>query len=339
MMWRLRRAGTIVAIVLSVMAALGAPGASADDTDGDLFYTTFAGFDRVFKRPYSFTGGVLAYGLETPISNLGLGLGGADGLVFDPTDTNFLLVGGQNDRVYRVHVPTGIASASSPLGASSFHLSIDPSGSSVWASGIPGNPIANVSLTPFNSATSSLPIIGDVSAITGLAFDASGDAYYTSSGPGGTGSFGTIDLSTGTTAELFGAVPAAHGLAYDSFTGDFMLFGDGQVSQYDPGSNSFVSTMLFPGEQFDQGSVDGAGHLFGASNLGNMLFVDYKATGLINDGSNFSDLQFFRDSLDDVAPLSGLGSQQPVIPEPSSLLLMGLGGLGVGIRNRRRKVA
>ena len=333
---------TCLLVVFTLMGLMYAPLAYADSTNGDIFYTTFQGTDRVFHRTYSFDGTVLGYGTENVIASITPGgLQGSDGLVFDPTNTQFLLVGGQNGFFYRVDTTNGNTTASSNFagdGATIFHLVIDPSQASVWGTGIPDSPAVNLSLTPFNGGSLTRTISGDVSAITGLAFVGS-DAYYASSGPSGVGSFGRIDLSTGVTTQIFGSVPAAHGLVFDSFTGDLILTGDSEISQYHPASNSLVSTLHLDNNTFDQGTADGKGHLFVASNDGDMLFVDYSGTHLVGDAANFTDIRHFRDFLDDVAPLSGPGSHQPEIPEPSTLLLLGLGGLGslVG-RSRRRPI-
>ena len=90
-------------------------------------------------------------------------------------------------------------------------------------------------------------------------------------------------------------------------------------------------------DEFDQGAVDGEGHIFAADNGGCMAFVDYSASGDITDASNFTDFRFFRDHLDDVAPLSGAGSHETPIPEPSSMILLGLGSPGAGFVSRRKK--
>jgi len=328
---RLLVAGLSMGGALSAMPVV----AHADSTGGDLFYTTFDGADRVFERSYSFDGSTLTYGLDTVISSIADGLGGADGLVFDPTDNNFLLVGGQNSSIYRVDIGTGAATASSATTGLNYHLAITPDGSTVLGTNIPGTTVSAVSLTPFNSSVANLTIAGDDTVITGIAFDALGKAYYTTAGFEGTGgNFGTGTEAGGviTTTRLLTGIDA-HGISFDPLTGDLMLFGDNEVNQYHPGTG-IIGTLTIGGAstQFDQGTVDGKGHLFVASNDGKMLFLDYSGSSNVSDGGNFSDLRFFRSHLDDVAPLTGLH----VVPEPASMMLFGLGGLGAAFSRRRK---
>lgn len=332
---------------LGILSAVGASDVLAHSAEGDLFYTTFSGTDRLFTREYDFDGAALTYGAESTIAGAGDGLTGADGLVFDPTDTDFMLVGSQGGVFFRVNVATGATTASTSFagsGASIFHLAIDPSGTSVWGTGIPDSPVVNLSLTPFDSGSTVLPIIDaaappGVTSITGLAFTGGGTAYYTASGPGGTGSFGIIDLVTGETSNIATSVTAAHGIAFDPFTGHFLLFGDDEISQYDPVGGTFVSTFSAgdSGLQFDQGSPDGEGHVFVAENNGDMLFLDYFSTGLVGSAS-FSDLRFFKANLDDVAPIVG-APDRGVIPEPSSMMLLGMGGVAGLIRRKKSRKA
>ncbi len=63
-----------------------------------------------------------------------------------------------------------------------------------------------------------------------------------------------------------------------------------------------------------------------ANNDGNLLFVDYSATGLIGDTSDFTAKHFLANYLDDIAPLVGPGGGGlNAAPEPTSFTLLSLG--------------
>ncbi len=227
----------------------------------------------------------------------------ADGLIFLP-DGELLTANGQ---VTQVNPITGQTTSVSG-GAGADHLALDPSGQEVWTSGQPG-PLEEIPLDPFSNAIEH-PLQGDDTNITAIAFDSAGNAYYTASSPNGPGDFGLIDLKTFTTTRIFSDLPAAHGISYDPFTGDLILYGTDHVTQIDPSTLKIVSDYTFTtfGVSFDQGAVDGEGHVYVADNGGHLLFIDYSKTGLVGDPSNYVAAPYLANALDDVAPLSGLGA-------------------------------
>jgi hypothetical protein len=220
-----------------------------------------------------------------------------DGVMFLPNDN--LLFGGNS--VTEI-TPTGtVIGTVSQVGD---HLALDPSGTTAWTSAETGSLLA-ISLPSLTAVTHT--VSGDDNGVTQLAFDASGNAYYTDSTYFGTGQFGTINLTTFTTKRLFSNLPAAHGLSYDPYTGDLILFGAGNITQFDPRTQQIVSSRQVGG-RLDQGSVDGKGHLYAADNNGNLIFLDYSATHLVGDPRNFVGPSFLASNLDDFAPLASLGA-------------------------------
>ena len=135
---------------------------------------------------------------------------------------------------------------------------------------------------------------------------------------------------------LIDNLEGAHGAAYDSYSKTIFVFGGARIVQIKPHVNGnevtaevvatldmrkyfFVESyanMPNPrtwdngpvGWRLDQGTTDGYGHLFVASNTGHMVFVDYAANPnkLINDNVLIH-VQYVDKYLDDLAPLSGVG--------------------------------
>jgi hypothetical protein len=126
-------------------------------------------------------------------------------------------------------------------------------------------------------------------------------------------------------------------LTFDPFTGDIIFSSANQVQQFDPTTGLVVSTITTTmGDAFDQSAVDGHGHLFVASNNGDLLAIDYDSTGLIGTGTSAE--KFLAGSLDDIAPLSGIGSITTPLPAALPLFATGVGALGLLGWRRKRKV-
>lgn len=315
-----------LAAILSALAPLPL---LATPTSGTLYFTTYGGGANVNKTEFNFDGTAFSLGAINNVASTP----GADGLVFAPDGD--LIVGGQGDRVHKVDRNTGFYTTVTAGGTDSFHVMLDPNGSQVYSAGIPGA-LATIPLSPFANGTAHT-LTGDDTFITTLAFDSVGRAYYTSSDPFGNGNFGTLDLSTYTTTRTMTNVAAAHGMSFDFFTGKLVLFGSSHISQIDLADlTTLYSDFIAPTEQFDQGTVDGKGHVFGASNNDSLLFLDYSASGKVGDIGNFHSLTFLAIDLDDIAPLSGIGSH---IPEPSTLLLVPIGIVAIAWRQRKRRSA
>ena len=138
--------------------------------------------------------------------------------------------------------------------------------------------LSAVPINPFGAAGTVKPLSGDDTSITSLAFTPGGTVYYTASGSGGFGNVGTINLTTGVTTRLLSSVPAAHGMQYDPFSNTLVLGGDSHISQMSLATNTIVGDLTVAGDNFDQGAVDGLGHIFWADNGGRMFFLDYSTT-------------------------------------------------------------
>jgi len=306
--------------------------AMADSADGDLYYTTFTGGVNVHTVHYNYDG-ASTFSLT---NNTGLAsTNGADGILFAPNGN--LLVGGQGFNLNEVKKDGTIVTTVNP-GNPSFHLALTSNASNalvynVW-NGSGGAAIGAVQLsgggllsngvayTVRGTNTSNLDV-------RGVIYNPSnGNWYYGTAPDGGSGDFGTVvfnDVAHTATLTRLQTGLYAHGLSYDPFTQTVIVNSANYIQQLDGAGN--ILSFLTGNGPFDQAAEDGKGHLFAASNSGYLQFVDYDATGLIGAGANFTDAPFLANNLDDIAPLSGLGSNP--VPEPATNVLMGSGLLAL----------
>lgn len=142
----------------------------------------------------------------------------------------------------------------------------------------------------------------------------------------------SVITKLGTTI-LIDSLEGAHGGTYDPYSETIFVFGGARIVQIKPelvGTKMTAKVIAFidlrdyffveseanltkprtpdVGWRLDQGTVDGMGHLFVASNTGHLVFVDYAANPdkKINDNV-LVHVQWIDNYLDDLAPLSGAG--------------------------------
>lgn len=316
-------AAALLAVVTACAFATGlsVPAATAHPTKGILYYTRYCGGPRgdgqpnVKKVAFDYDGTTFTLGAPQPIATLS----GADGILFTPDGD--LLVGGQGTIVSKIQLDPFAVTTAGTGGVDVFHVMMDPGGKKAWgADCCSGSELSEIPVAPFGNGvmrdvTPSVPGEDDIADT--IAFALPGGAYYTVGGPLGHGNFGVIRLvpsPDAVTTRTMTNVPAAHGMSYDPFSDRLILFGDTHVTQIDPAAPDRIDAdfdvdPFMTGLNFDQGAVDGKGHLFVANNNGGfMLFMDYSATGRVDDPSNFVALTYLDACLDDFAPLTGPGS-------------------------------
>jgi len=163
---------------------------------------------------------------------------------------------------------------------------------------------------------------------TGLAYDGAGDLFAVN---GST----LLQLNPVSGAILNSvALPSrGDGLTYDPFTGNLWVGTFAGIIEV-PTSLSSATFISAGNSDFIDGLVsDGAGNIFLADTTAQQI-VQYNITG-----NTFTGLTTVP-TLDDLAPLIGLGSAPVTAPEPATLALLGIGAAGLlGYGWRRRKPA
>ncbi len=356
------------AVGLVGMALVGAVGVGASSTslstNGTIYFTCYLNQGSqgascqtqsdVQKATYDYQGGVLTVGAPRPVANTK----GADGLQFLPSG-DLVVAGQQSGGVTEINpANAGVVARVSTTLSSVDHISLAPTGQYLTAGGYGGGgldliPVSNGVIQTGISCPLQQPAGAPISSanvvIDTVAWTPGGQAYYTQSSTsnlyGGFGTFGEISISyiggstpscTATLTPLLTNFPAAHGMTFDPYSKDLILFGSQMVAQVavkgssaavmsevtfggQACSNGLASCLKYSGnsgsssqDMFDQGTVDGLGHLFVSNNNGNLAFVDYSQSpsrliaGTSGAPSYVYD-QFETTAMDDVAPLVGSG--------------------------------
>lgn len=305
--WGLLR---IFAVVLALfIGAIGS--AQAEVVEGSIVFTRYKGTPNIQRVNYRFDGASLVVGGVVPIATTE----GANGIIALP-DGEFL-VGGQADLVHKVR-PDGDVTSFEAGGTAAHHLTLDPSGSKAWAGGAPGPP-AEIPLAPFGVGLLR-PLQGDDIDITQIIFDDRGRAFYTSGAFDGWGNFGRIDLASFRTTRLISGLEAAHGITFDPYSGDLILFGGNMIAQIDPDAPTVVKSTAYYSldSQFDVGRTDGKGHLFATRNDGYLVFVDYDSTRLVGAKENVERVIYVDSYIDDLVMVPLIEDDETAAGAPPS---------------------
>ena len=331
--------GMVVLALLTLTVFLGLaavrPAAAVSCTVGSYCGTVYVStvFNGVDDIPFTYVQGTqtLTWGTDSILASHLQG-GQSDGLIFD-TVTKDLMVGVNcfgPASIVEISPTTGaVLSTISTGGVSPSHLMADQQGNA-WASddGCPtDSPAVQIPLPASSPTVTTHAITGSTNFVNTLIVTSSKTTAFYTSTPccGGGGQFGTINLSTFVTTCATvvtggcASFPAAHGGTFDPYTGDVMIFGNDHITQIDPTTLAVVSDLVVPGAGFDQGTVDGSGHLFVAGGPG-VFFLDYRTSGLVSSAGNYMAASICNPSCtgggaDDVAPLVGPGSPVNGVPE------------------------
>jgi streptogramin lyase len=188
---------------------------------------------------------------------------------------------------------------------------VDPTGRSLWAIDESGS-LMRIPIAPRRHAKTYL-LRGPDKQLTDLAFDRSGNAFYTAAG----GSFGKVNLRRFVTQRLYQGLPSANQVIFDRYSGDLILTGDNRMTQVDPRTARIVSNVDLTSAiartaadhardraLCDQASTNERGTLMVACHHA-LVILRLHPERQSRAAATSSAVLWLRDSVGDIAPLTG----------------------------------
>ena len=253
------------------------------------------------------------------LTNTGTGL---DSLMFD-AQGNIVFDSFGGSTVGRFNVTTMLTTPVIGSFAGPADMALEPGGTSALISNASGTTISRVNLTT-STASGSLSVGARPDGVT---YDNAGHLFVVL----GLNRVAQIDPTTGAVIKSISTPNQPDGLTFDATTGLLYVASDGggfYVVPTDLSSATFTAVAGSP-------VFDGI-----ASNGNNLYFVIRNTGGLLYDLVTHSVVETspFIAGADDIAPLAGLGSQQPQgVPEPASIGILSTGLLLIATTARRRR--
>src|SRR5664279_2257030 len=252
--------------------------AGATPTSGTFYWTTYGASNAYGYGSFSWDGVSLSAGTTQLALLSGLSV---DGSLVVGSDGN--IYSGRAGRVSQINPSTG-AVVSVNSGVNSNVTSIDPTRMTLYVGWKGGTPLATLGTGNSFGTGTPLPLSGDDTGASGLAWDGNGTVWYTTGGEDALGDVGTIDLATFTTTRRLNAISATE-ITFDPFTGDIFTAGIDGIAQINPATGTVVSTWLNPqgtGLFIQNLAATGTGHLIAFDSNGLLRIWDFSSgSGLI----------------------------------------------------------